>query len=111
MKQSEFHVCWTMDCESVMPPINNPQLGRQAIDGYSRILDSLGWHGTFFVIPEEVAVLCDPIKSLEARGHEVGLHLHPKAGGRASDHLGTYSASEQKEIVEHAIAEHEKCLA
>ena len=100
MKGNEFHVCWTMDCESVVPPISNPELGRGAIKGYAQILEERGWHGTFFVLPEEVAALPNLIASLTDRGHEVGMHLHPKAAGHGSDYLATFSSDAQKNIVQ-----------
>lgn len=103
MSRNRFCVCWTMDCESVVPPINNPELGSQAIDGYAQILEEKGWPGTFFVLPEEVAALPDLIASLTDRGHEVGMHLHPKAAGHPNDYLATFSADEQKNIVQEGM--------
>lgn len=110
MKRNEFLVCWSMDCESVLPPINNPELGSRAISGYARILEEQGWHGTFFVVPEEIAALADLIASLPGRSHEVGMHLHPKGAGYPRDYLATYSVREQTEIVEKGLALFEKHL-
>src|SRR5690242_1177036 len=104
MSRTKFYVCWTMDCESVLPPISDPELGSRAIKGYARILEDQGWHGTFLAVPEEVVALADLIGSLSGSGHEVGIHLHPKGAGYPSDYQGTYSAHDQEEIVEKGMA-------
>ncbi len=71
MKRNEFYVCWTMDCESILPPVSDPELGTNALSGYAQILEEQGWHGTLFVVPEEVAALPDLLGLLAARGEMV----------------------------------------
>ena len=62
------------------------------------------------MVPEEVAAFPDLLGSLAVRGHEVGMHSHPKGAGLASDYLGMYAPDEQKDILAGGLAEFEKHL-
>ena len=105
-----FHICWTMDCESSHPNIADVDLGENAIRGFAEILESQGARGTFFLIPEEVRPFASLLAGLHARGHEIGLHVHPQSSGYRSDYLGAYSRAEQEEIFRRAGGEFESVL-
>lgn len=94
-----FHITFTMDCESVRPEVNDMDLGRRAIRGYADLLAHEGWHGTFFLVPEQIEPMAELLSDLQAEGHEIGLHFHPETAGYASPYLGTFSADEQAEII------------
>ena len=95
---NRLHVCWTIDCESSHPAVNDIELGRNAIVGFADLMESEGWAATFFSTPEETRVLGSTLAGMVERGHEVGLHPHPLASGYSSDYLGTYSEETQIEI-------------
>lgn len=99
-----FHVCWTMDCESSRPEINNPDLGRNAVRGFVNILNELRWKATLFAIPEEATPLGKTLEDAAAHGHELGLHLHPQAGGESCDYLGAFSFDKQAQIMRQGLA-------
>jgi len=94
-----FHICFTMDCESVRPEIDDPALGRRAMRGYADLLARAGWRATFFVVPEQLEPMADLLTALQEEGHEIGLHFHPETAGCPSPYLGTYAAGEQAEII------------
>src|SRR5438477_10398142 len=91
LSKKKFHVCWTMDCESCHPNVNDPELGSNAVRGYIQILNELNWKATLFAISEEVHSLHELFREASGHGHELAIHLHPQAGGEPSDYLGTYS--------------------
>jgi len=99
----DFHICWSIDCESARPEINDIELGGRAIEGFCEMLESFGWKGTLFLVPEEIEPLAELLGRMNEAGHEIGLHIHPALSGRSSDYLGVYSADEQMEIVGNAI--------
>ena len=105
MTSDTFHICWTMDCESCRPGIQDPELGRNAMEGFAGLLEQNGCRGTLFLIPEEIAQHRHLLLELASRGHELGIHLHPQASGYASDFLGSFSEEMQREILERGIAE------
>ena len=98
-----FHVCFTMDCESVRPDIDDLALGRRAIGGYCAQLERVGWRATFFVVPEQLAPMADLLGTAIETGHEVGLHFHLETMGYPSPYLGVYSYDEQVEVFGKAI--------
>jgi len=98
-----FHICWTVDCESTQPGIEDPALGRNAISGVAEVLEAEGWRGTFFVIRTELEALADLLGETGEAGHELGIHTHPDACGYRSAYLGTYDEATQREIVEGTI--------
>ena len=93
-----LYVCWTIDCESSHPAVNDIELGRRAVAGFAELIETEGWKATFFSTAEEATALADTLGRLAERGHEVGLHPHPLASGYRSDHLGVYSQAAQTEI-------------
>lgn len=97
----EFHVCWTIDCESSRREISDLELGENAIRGVAGILEEKGWRGTFFLIPEEIPPLARLLEE-KLNVHELGLHFHPDESGLQSPYLGTYSCDYQKEIIQKA---------
>ena len=99
----KLHVCWTIDCESTQPGIEDPALGRSALSGFSGILEAEGWRGTFFLIRSELEPLGDLLAEKAGAGHELGVHTHPDACGYPSPYLGTYGAGTQREIIEGTI--------
>lgn len=95
---SLLYVCWTIDCESSHPAVNDLELGRRAIAGFADVIEIEGWRATFFSTPQEATALSDSLGRVAERGHEIGLHPHPLASGYRSDYLGTYSEGAQTEI-------------
>jgi peptidoglycan/xylan/chitin deacetylase (PgdA/CDA1 family) len=93
-----LYLCWTIDCESTHPAVNDKILGRNAVEGFAGLMEAEGWRATFFVTPEEAAALSDTFGRMVEAGHEVGLHPHPASSGYPSDHLGRYSPERQAEI-------------
>jgi peptidoglycan/xylan/chitin deacetylase (PgdA/CDA1 family) len=96
---TDFHICFTMDCESVRPEVNDLDLGRRAMRGYADLNAREGWHATFFVVPEQIEPMADLLSDLQSARHEIGLHFHPETAGYSSPYLGTFSADEQAEII------------
>ena len=97
---AKVYICWTIDCESSGSAVNDVELGRNALKGFSELLDAEGWKGTFFVIRNELEPLCEPLAGISESGHELAVHTHPDSCGYPSPYLGTYDRSTQKEIVE-----------
>lgn len=109
-KNMQFHVCWTIDCESAQPAIADASLGRNAISGFARLLETEGWRGTFFLIRAELEPLGDLLGKTGEAGHELAIHTHPDCCGYPSPYLGTYDAGTQREIIEGTIDAFEKTL-
>lgn len=105
MPDNVFHICWTIDCESSHPAIQDLDLGRNAVRGFTELVEKAGWKGTFFLIPEEVAPLRQEFRDVAARHHEIGIHPHPLASGYENDYLGTYSRETQLEILQRGLAQ------
>ena len=99
-----FHVCWTMDCESTQPGIEDTALGANAISGFAELLEQEGWSATFFLIRTELEPLADLLAEKAQAGHELAVHTHPNACGYPSPYLGVYDAATQKDIIEGTIA-------
>lgn len=95
-----FHICWTIDCESSRPGIEDLGLGRNAVSGFAELLEKEGWRGTFFLIRTELEPLTDLLAEKAKLGHELAIHTHPNACGYTSPYLGAYDAATQREIVE-----------
>jgi len=107
---TDFHICFTMDCESVRPEIDDLALGRRAMRGYADLLECEGWRATFFVVPEQIEPMAELLHRLQAEGHEIGLHFHPETAGYSSPYLGTFSAEEQAEIIGNGAEEYRRVL-
>lgn len=107
---STFHVCWTMDCESTQPGIEDAALGRNAISGFAGLLESWGGRGTFFLIRTELAPLADILAEKAGLGHELAVHTHPDPGVYPSPHLGRYGPARQRDIVEGIIETFDEVL-
>lgn len=99
-----FHICWTMDCECTQPGVADPELGRNAVTGFTEILAAEGWRGTFFLIRRDLEALSELFAATAAAGHELGVHTHPDTVGYPSPYLGVYDADTQREIVEGTVA-------
>ena len=107
---SRLYLCWTIDCESSQPGIEDPDLGRNAVSGFSDLLEKEGWKGTFFLIKKEVDLLHDSMREIMKKDHEVAIHTHPNASGFPSPYLGVYDPKTQKEIIEGVIQSFESYL-
>jgi peptidoglycan/xylan/chitin deacetylase (PgdA/CDA1 family) len=105
-----MHICWTMDCESSRPNVNNPELGENAMRGFTLMLRDAGWRATLFAIPGDVRILTGVLRDAASEGHEIALHVHPQAEGMASDYLGAFSLNEQIEILSAGLDEFEARL-
>ena len=107
---TDFHICWSIDCESNRRDVNDLPLGRRAIEGFCEILESVGWTSTLFLMPEEIESMSDLLGRKADAGHEIALHLHPDESGFRSGCLGVYSYDEQMEIVGKAMETFERIL-
>jgi len=107
---TDFHIIFTMDCESCRPEIDDVALGRRAMRGYADLLEREGWRGTFFVVPEQLPLMTDLLEELIAGGHEIGLHFHLETAGYPSPYLGVYSFEEQLEIIGKAKETYRRAL-
>jgi len=87
-----------VDCESTQRSIDDPALGERAIRGLGEILADTGMKVTFVVIPGDIQVHAPVYRELEARGHEVGLHIHPAEQGY-EEFFGVYGFEDQIEIL------------
>ncbi len=91
-----------IDCESTQHAVQNPALGERAIRGLGEVLAQTGARGTFFVIPGDIEIHAKVYRELEAQGHEIGLHIHPKDLGY-DEFLGVQSGAMQKRILSEAM--------
>src|SRR5687768_942344 len=87
-----------IDCESTQHAIQDANLGERAIRGLGEVLAETGTRGTFFVIPGDTEVHAKIYQELEAQGHEIGLHIHPKDMGY-EEFFGVQSGAMQKKIL------------
>jgi len=101
MKKPEFIFAFKIDCEATQPAINDAALGERALKGFSEVLEREGLRGTFYCIPSELRAHGQIYRDLEKRGHEIGLHLHPKDQGY-EEFLGLYGADMQEQIIREA---------
>jgi hypothetical protein len=106
----DINICWSIDCESIRREINDIELGKRAVEGFCDVLESSGWVGTLFLMPEELSPLSDLIGKKAEKGHEIALHLHPEESGYRSGYLGVFSYEEQLEIIGRAVLTFEKEL-
>jgi peptidoglycan/xylan/chitin deacetylase (PgdA/CDA1 family) len=110
LPDKNFHICWTMDCESCHPNINDAELGKNAVRGFTQVLNELNWKATLFAIPEELSPLREVFKDAAGGGHELALHLHPQAAGEKSDYLGTFSPEKQAQIIRQGMVKFQALL-
>lgn len=107
---TDFHICWSIDCESCRREVNDLTLGRKAIEGFCEVLENVGWKSTLFLMPEEIETMSELLGRKAESGHEIALHLHPDESGYRSGCLGIYSYDEQIEIVGKALETFERIL-
>lgn len=91
-----------IDCESTQHALKNPALGERAIRGLGEVFSETGTKGTFLVIPGDLEAHAAIYRELEAAGHEVGLHIHPKDMGYA-EFLGTEGPDAQRRVLGEAV--------
>lgn len=96
MKKLFFNL--QIDCEATQHAINDANLGERAIRGLGEVLAQTQTRGTFFVIPSDIATHAKIYQELEAQGHEIGLHVHPKDMGY-EEFFGVQSGAMQKRIL------------
>lgn len=106
----DFHICWSIDCESSRREINDVALGRRAIEGFCEILECVGWRGTLFLLPGEIEPMADILAQKTEQGHELALHLHPDEPEYPSAYMGTYSSDDQEEMLEEALEVFQRVL-
>ena len=99
MKKLFFNL--QIDCEATQHAINDAELGERAIRGLGEILTETKTRGTFFVIPGDIKIHAKIYQELEAHGHEIGLHIHPKDMGY-EEFFGVQSGEMQKKILREA---------
>lgn len=111
--KSQLHILFTMDCEPVadksvkQAPKTWGQSAR-AIEGFCDRLSGMGYPATLFVsatCAEEHGPL---LEELAARNIELGLYVHPPTlegsrNPRFPRHLGNYTATEQRALIESAM--------
>jgi len=98
VERTEFRVNCTIDCEATQSYVNDPAMGVRSARGFRDVLERYGFKGTFFLIPGDAR--SDPgfYRELPARGHEVGLHLHPADEG-FFEFTGVMGPEEQREVI------------
>ena len=107
-----LHILFTMDCEPVASKSakQNPKTWEQsarAIEGFCDLLSGMGYPATLFVsavCAEEHSPL---LEELAERNIELGLYVHPPTlegsrNPRYPRHLGNYTATEQRALIESA---------
>ena len=107
--QSKLFVTFTMDCERIQEfsPPGGPETwdrSEQAISGFADVLSAQGLVGTFFIVPETAHQHRELFLSLEAKGFELGMHLHPHsfADLRHQEYLGGYDYEMQVSLLSQA---------
>ena len=100
--KTDIHICWTIDCESTQPDIENPNLGSRAIKGFAELISSAKLRATLFVIPSDAVAYSALLCQLAGEGFEIGLHCHPQAAGY-DDFCGAYTADQQRKMYSEAI--------
>ena len=106
----DFYVCWSIDCESCLPGVNDVALGQRAIAGFCEILEQRNWRGTLFVMPEEIEHMAELLGRMHQGGHELGLHVHLDTADNARRYLGEYSFDEQLELFSNALDAFQRLL-
>ncbi|NUQ63657.1 MAG: polysaccharide deacetylase family protein [Pirellulales bacterium] len=91
----------SIDCEATQPAIADAALGERASRGFAEVLEGRGLRGTFHVLPGDIEAHGDLYRELHARGHELGLHVHPAADGH-QEFLGVYGPDDQARILRQA---------
>lgn len=112
-----LYVSFTMDCERIGEECmaggpKDWELSERAIRGYcTRLLDA-GIPPTLFIVPETGQRHAALFRELEARGAELGMHLHPQCfqDHRYDRYLGEYDAAMQREILGQGVAMLEAAL-
>jgi hypothetical protein len=94
-------VSFFIDCESTQPAVNDPALGERASLGFAEVLESHDLRGTFHILPTDAEAHPALYRKLEARGHEIGLHVHPSVQGYG-EFLGVYGPDDQRRIIDEA---------
>jgi len=87
-----------IDCEATQPAVDDPALGERAARGFAEVLEARGLRGSFHVLPTDAEAHTSLYRELAERGHELGLHVHPAAGGY-EEFLGVYGPEEQSRII------------
>ncbi|HUT74716.1 MAG TPA: polysaccharide deacetylase family protein [Armatimonadota bacterium] len=105
---SRICVGFTMDCEQLNEDsaAGGPRdwgVSERAIVGFADVLERRGFRATFFAIPQTAARHARLFLALEARGFELGLHLHTLDQGWR-DHLGGLAPEEQHRALSQASA-------
>jgi peptidoglycan/xylan/chitin deacetylase (PgdA/CDA1 family) len=90
-----------VDCEATQHAVRDPSLAERAIRGLGDVFGETGTKGTFLVIPGDIEAHASAYRELEAQGHEIGLHVHPKELGYG-EFFGAESAAAQRKILTEA---------
>ena len=98
-----------VDCESTQRSIGDPALGERAIRGLGDIFAETGMKATFVVIPPDLKVHAGIYRELDARGHEIGLHVHPAEQGY-EEFMGVYGLNEQVGILQEGVDTFVECM-
>jgi peptidoglycan/xylan/chitin deacetylase (PgdA/CDA1 family) len=105
----KLHFGFFIDSEATQPAINDAALGARADRGIADVLESRGLVGTFHVLPTEAEANAALYRELKARGHEIGLHVHPAAQGYG-EFFGIYGPDQQRTILKDAKDRAESAL-
>lgn len=100
--KTDVHVCWTIDCETVLRSGGDSQAGSRSIRGFAQLIADAKLKATLFVLPSDAAAYPDLLRQCDAEGFEVGLHSHPQEEGH-DDFCGAYTAGQQRQIYAQAI--------
>ncbi len=107
----------SMDCERVQNKNTYPagplswSESEVNIIGFAETASSCGHKATFFAVPEAAKAHSDIFSSLQSKGHEVGLHLHPQTFKNGTDaNLATLSYKQQLSIIGEAHSAFENAM-
>lgn len=98
-----------IDCEATQPAIGDAELGRRGAMGFADVLEAHDCRGSFYCIPSEAQSNGDVYRQLRARGHEIGLHVHPADLGY-QEFLGVYGPDEQRDILRRSMDAYAQAL-
>ena len=109
-----IHLAFTIDCEQLHADYQLVSKGEgprdwdasdQAIRAFAEMVEGHQGRATFYVVPETARHHPELLSALMARGHEVGLHLHPcvfEEPGRYNRGLARHDRDGQRRLLVNA---------
>ena len=102
-EKEPLRVVFSMDCvpPGAAPWLSGPRSWASAfrsMTDFAAALQQEGLLGTFFVVPESLNRLEEPLSELRATGMELGLLCHPQISNYTT-YVGAYGYDRQREII------------